>query len=257
MAHQDLSLARQYLPLLSAGTIATLPDADALCLGRDGRFSVSYAPFDHVETGARLVIVGITPGMTQARNAAVAALRALDRGADLETALRDAKATGAFSGPIRGNLLRMLDAIGVSRLVGVESMAEAFRHDSGLVHLTSALRYPVFHDGKNYSGTPSMLRQPMLRGMVERHLAEEARLLPDALWLPLGPQPAAALDHLVSRDKLDPRQVLTGLPHPSPANNERIQIFLGEKDPARASAKTNATRLLTALDALRSQVATL
>lgn len=255
MAHQDLSLARQYLPLLGASTIATLPDADALRLGREGRFSVSYAPFDHVETGARLVIVGITPGMTQARNAAVAALRALNRGADLETALREAKATGAFSGPIRGNLLRMLDAIGLSRLVGVDSMAEAFRHGSGLVHLTSALRYPVFHDGKNYSGTPSMLRQSMLRGIVERHLAEEAGLLPNALWLPLGPQPAAALDHLVSRGSLDPRQILKGLPHPSPANNERIQVFLGEKDPAQASAKTNAARLLAALDALRDQVA--
>lgn len=257
MAHQDLSIARKYLPLLSADTIATLPDAEALRLAYDGRFSVSYAPFDHVEVGARLVIVGITPGMTQARNASNVAIRALERGADLETTLREAKAAGAFSGPIRGNLLRMLDAIGLPRFLGVTSMSEAFRNDSGQVHLTSALRYPVFYNGKNYSGSPALLRQPTLRRMVERHLAEEARLLPDALWLPLGPQPAAVLDHLVSQGILDPRQVLMGLPHPSPANNERIQVFLGDKEPVRASTKTNAVRLLAAFDELRSQIAAL
>lgn len=146
-------------------------------------------------------------GLTQARNAAVAAMRALERGADLETTLRDAKATGAFSGPIRRNLLRMLEAIGLTRLLGFENMTDVLCNDGGLVHLTSALRYPVFHDGKNYSGTPSMLRQPMLRGMIER-------LQTDALLLPLGPQAAAALDHLVSRGALDPHRVLPGLPQP-------------------------------------------
>ena len=104
--------------------------------------------------------------------------------------------TGSFSGPLRANLVAMLDAIGVAEHLGVQTTAEIFRPGSQDVHFTSALRYPVLVNGKNYNGTPDMLKTPLLRRMVETHLAEEARMLPDALWLPLGPRPEAALRHL-------------------------------------------------------------
>jgi hypothetical protein len=40
-----------------------------LVLTRSGELTVCYAPFDYIQRGARLVVVGITPGAKQAHNA--------------------------------------------------------------------------------------------------------------------------------------------------------------------------------------------
>ena len=130
------------------------------------------------------------------------------------------------------------DHIGVQHLLGVRSVAEAFDPKHELVHLTSALRHPVFVGNGNYNGTPDMLRTPALRGMVETLLAEEARALPQALWLPLGPKPASALAHLANRGVLDRERILDGLPHPSGANAERVAYFMGRMEGAVIFSKT-------------------
>ena len=254
---QDLSVARAFLDHARQGTPEALLDSDAMTLASDGALRVAYAPFDHVAPEARLVIVGITPGRVQAVNALRAAGTALRRGADLSEALAEAKRTGSFSGPLRANLVAMLDAIGASRHLGVESAADLFAPGSGAVHFTSALRYPVFVNGANYNGTPDVLRTPILRGMIETHLAEEARLLPDALWLPLGPKPEAALRHLAGQGVLDLGRILGGMPHPSGANAERVAIFLGRKDPGLASRQTDPVKLLAAYQALSAQIGAL
>jgi hypothetical protein len=57
----------------------------------------------------------------------------------------------------------MLDSIGVNRLLGLQSVASLWDADAHLAHFTSALRYPVFIDGKNYSGAPPLLATPLLR----------------------------------------------------------------------------------------------
>ncbi len=62
-------------------------------------------------------------------------------------------------------------------------------------------------------------------------------MLPEALWLPLGPRPAAALRHLVTLGVLAPERVLEGMPHPSGANAERIKFFLGLKPRGEAIAE--------------------
>lgn len=173
-------------------------------------------------------------------------------------ALRAAKLTASFSGgAMRANLVCMLNQVGVARLLGLRSSAELFTPGGELVHLTSALRYPVFVGGKNYNGTPDMIRTPLLRRMVETHLAEEAHLLPRALWLPLGPKPAQALRHLARMGLLDPARILDGLPHPSGANGERVAVFLGRKAPEAASAQTDGPALVAARARLIAQVAKL
>jgi hypothetical protein len=88
-------------------------------------------------------------------------------------------------------------------------------------------------------------------------LADEARCLSKAVWLPLGPQPTRALDYLCGRGLLDRRQVLDGLPHPSGANAERIAYFTGRKARQALSSKTNPETLDAALKKLRRQVANL
>jgi hypothetical protein len=229
----------------------------ALTIHREGDLTVAWAPFDYVAVNARLVVVGITPGRQQAENALHAFQQALARGLSPEAALRPAKMTGSFSGPMRASLVSMLDHVGAHRVFGVATCATLFDPQDELAHFTSALRHPVFVGGENYNGAPPMTRQPALRHMIETHLAEEARALPRALWLPLGPKPSLALDHLVERGCLDRSRILDGLPHPSGANGERIAYFLGRKDKATLSAKTPPGAIDQARERLTEQLANL
>lgn len=238
-----------------AGAFLSGDTLTGLTLHDQGGLSIAWAPFEHVTESARLVVVGITPGRQQTENAFRAFHDALAADLPQTEALRRAKLTGAFSGPMRESLVAMLDHIGAQRAFGVDSCAELFagRHD--LAHLTSALRHPVFVRGGNYNGAPDMLRTPVLRQMVETHLAAEARALPHALWLPLGPKPTAALLHLAASGILERSRVLEGLPHPSGANGERIAYFLGRKARHALSAKTPAGPIDAARARLVAQVA--
>lgn len=253
-------LVDRFAPLIAAhrgGPFLQGQMLDALTLHREGNLTVAWAPFDHAPPNAHLVIVGITPGRQQAENALSAFQKAIAQGASSAEASRSAKLTGAFSGPMRENLVAMGDYIGLPRLLGVRSVADVFEPRRELVHLTSALRHPVFLDGQNYTGTPDMLRTPSLRRVVETHLAEEVRMLPRALWLPLGPKPTAALAHLAGLGILDPDRILDGLPHPSGANAERVAYFLGRKARAALSAKTRPEPIDEARERLTARIARL
>lgn len=221
----------------------TGPNKDLLSLHRDGALEVCYAPFDYIQPDAKLVILGITPGRVQAENALSSARAVLRQGRSEEEAARIAKSYASFSGPLRKNLVSMLDHIGLNTYLNVRSCEEVFHADSNKVHFTSALRYPVFVDGKNYNGQFDLLKTPALRQMVNQFLAAEAEALPNAIWLPLGPKPSAAVNHLVSRGALRRDQVLDGLPHPSGANNERIAYFLQRSAASDLSNKTRPERI--------------
>ncbi|WP_413872602.1 hypothetical protein [Albidovulum sp.] len=255
---QSLSVAEAMLPLITASNASDPLGAPELLLDAAGAVKVVYAPFDHIEVRAKLVVVGITPGMTQAVNALHAALKARRNGFGIDESLAAAKLTASFSGGvIRNNLVAMLDSIGVARHFAIKSTSEMFRPGSTAVHFTSALRYPVFVGGKNYNGAPDMLKTPALRRLIDTHLAEEARTLAGAIWLPLGPRAEAAVSYLAGKHLLDRRRVLTGLPHPSGANAERVAVFVGRKRPEDASRQTNGATLHAARTRLTSQITAL
>ena len=210
----------------------------------EGTLRIECSAFDHVEQGARLVIVGITPGAQQRDLASKAFANALSVGMPAARASRTAKFAASFGGAMRANLIRMLDMVGAASLVGIASLADAFDPATERkVHFTSALRYPVFHNGANYNGQVPMLSSPVLRSMIETLLAEEVRQLPNAVWQPLGDKPMAALKHLEGLGILDEKQIAPALPHPSGANAERISFFLGNKAEEDLSSKTNAAKV--------------
>jgi len=215
--------------------------------------SVDYAPFDHIETEAELVLVGLTPGRAQAANAIEAMAAALRVGRPVDEALATAKRSASFSGPMRANLLALLDRIRVPALFRRARAAEFFEHGAR-VHFTSALRYPVYVDGRNYSGTPNPLRHPLLVSMIDRYLAEEAERIGHAIWVPLGGHAEAALLRLSQQGRLDRTRILAGLPHPSGANAERIAYFLDRKPRESLSSKTNPDALDAARKRLEAQV---
>lgn len=134
----------QFSTLLSATSYDftnNLPEE--LLLTSEGNLHTFYAPFDHINTGARIVLCGITPGLQQASRALDEACKQLRQGASIEQAREAAKATASFAGPMRNNLVNMLDHVGVHTLLGIDSCARLFDTHRHLVHYTSALRYPV------------------------------------------------------------------------------------------------------------------
>ncbi|MHB8318949.1 MAG: hypothetical protein ACYDEP_06955 [Acidimicrobiales bacterium] len=98
--------------------------APELLLWQQAELSVFYAPWDWVNTLAKVMLVGITPGLHQATEALAEARRSLANGLSPEDALRCADAVGSFSGPMRINLVTMLDGIGLAAALGVESTAQ-------------------------------------------------------------------------------------------------------------------------------------
>jgi hypothetical protein len=236
------------------------PRDEALKIAQNGNISIYYSPFDYICTTARIAIVGITPGAQQASNALITAHEALKQGASREEALRQAKDHASFSGAMRSHLVSMLDDVGIAQWLGIPTTASLWGENAHLAHFTSVLRYPVFVNGQNYSGSsPNMLTHPLLRQQIEAHFAQEMSRLPTILWIPLGEKVTRVLATIGARQRLSP-QILAGLPHPSPANIERISYFLGKKAAEELSVRTNAGKLDTArqhvLTTMRSLPAT-
>lgn len=233
------------------------PCATDLLIARDGSLSVYYAPFEWLNPQARVVLVGITPGRTQAANALAEARRAIAEGAtDLEV-LRRAKSTGAFSGSMRPNLVSLLDAVGVQSWLGLPTCSDLFGHANGLLQTASVLQFPVFVNGANYNGAPDPTRHPLLRELVINHFGAMCAQLPAAVFVPLGPVPSKVLSWLGDQGIVARSHILEGLPHPSGANGERIKYFLGQKARGDLSAKTDPGKLDAAKAALVKAVMSL
>ncbi|WP_312518442.1 hypothetical protein [Massilia sp.] len=254
-------LFERFVPAIRAldlGRIATPNEIpDTFLLAQAGRYSSYYLPFESVNRMARVVVVGISPGFVQWKIAMAEAQRQLAAGASVDATLRAARQTGAFSGAIRPNFVALLDAIRVQRWLGIASCASLFGEDAELVHIGAILRHSVFVDGKNYSGTPAMPRQAFLREEVLRYFAHEAAALPDALYIPMGASVSEGLDWLAAQGVIRADRILHGLPHPSGANAERVAYFLGRKERATLSAKTNGAQIDAARAALLEQMAAL
>lgn len=199
---------------------------DDLCLYRDARIEMYYAPTDYLNTKARLVILGITPGWRQMEIFVRTARERLLSGSEAEEVLREARLAAAFAGSMRTNLIGMLDGIGVARALGVDGCASLFAGDADKVHMVSALRYPVFRQGKNYTGHgPSITAHPLFRHLLGDLLAADLQHMPSALIVPLGKAVEQALDWLVERGDLQEERILRGFPHPSGANGHRHKQY--------------------------------
>ena len=223
-----------------SGSLQAWPEP--LLIRRDGDWATYYAPFDHINTTARVVLVGITPGLQQAGNALAALQSALRRGESEASALETAKKFASFSGPMRPNLIALLDSVGLPAVLGIATTAELFGDRSSLVHYTSALRYPVTFKGNNYSGS-GIAKNSFTRHELLRWFPEETAKLPDAIYVPLGGAVEDALQVLVGEGALRNDQILGGLPHPSGANGERIAYFLGRKPRVALSIKVDPEKL--------------
>lgn len=261
----DTELFSQFAPIIRDITDAELaaeikqPQRLLLSASQAGtrHIEIAYFPEDAANIDAQIAIVGLTPGRQQWRNALIEARRCLRAGYSEAEALASTETFAAFSGPMRANLVAMLDDVGVNDLLGLSSTTSLWEDDVHLVHFTSALRFPVFVDGKNYSGAPSILTTPTLREQLITGFATEASTIPKAIFVPLGPIVGQALEFAAETSNVDHSRVLVGLPHPSGANAERIAFFLGRKPRELLSHKVNPERLMQARAAAKARVAEL
>ncbi len=145
--------------------------------------------------------------------------------------LRRAKRRASFAGSMRKNLISMLDDLELPRYLGIESTESLFAKDYALLHTTSAIRYPVFVKGRNYTGhSPKPLKATPLRFFVENILATELQTVREAVIVPLGKSVSETLGHLADAAELDRKRCLWGFPHPSGANGHRVRGFLERRE---------------------------
>ena len=159
----------------------------------------------------------------------------LRAGLPLPNVAQHAKYAARFHGPMRAHLVRMLDGVGVAARLWLSTTGTLFGRDRPLLHTTSALRYPVFVNGRNYGGhSPKPLREPLVE-YVYRYLADDLARVRDALVVPLGDAAESAVAHLVRRGVLSESRCLLGFPHPSGGNGWRARHFTARRETMQAT----------------------
>ncbi|TMN22219.1 uracil-DNA glycosylase family protein [Lentibacillus cibarius] len=204
----------------------------SLLMECDGDLCMYYAPHnDYINKDASIVIVGITPGWQQMKIAFEQFVKSLSSGDSLETCLKETKHAARFAGAMRKNLQYMLDECGIPNALGIPASANLFGNSRHLLHTTSIIKYPVFINGKNYTG-----HQPPIRSSaILQHYAwvtfpdELASIQPPTLVIPLGKTAEQIITRLAEEKKLHGHTYLTGLPHPSGANGHRVKQFQQQK----------------------------
>ena len=199
---------------------------------QDSGLSCYYAPFEYLNTKARLILVGITPGNTQMNHALNAARLAISDNTPVNDAIREIKKQGSFSGAMRSNLVNTLNRLGYQYKLGITCASELWGGANHLVHFCSLLKYPVFLNGKDYNGKPKVHKDPFLRKMMLDHFVNDLVALPhDAALVPLGDTVLEVLVWL-KQQNLVPQDLPTfegryiAPPHPSGANAESVALLL-------------------------------
>lgn len=245
----------RYKPLLEQHTLQELTESSQLQLAKSDHLSSYYTPFEYINLDAKVVLVGITPGRVQWQNALQSSQQALQQGLNNDAVLAYAKQYAAFSGPIRNNLVKILNHIGLHDKLAIHSTAALFHESQHLVHMTAVLPHAIFLKGKNYNGTsPNMLKNAFLYQHIEHYFLPQIQALPRALYIPLGQSVIDVLLHLSNLGYLKAEQILQGFPHPSGANAERIQYFLGLKQRADLSRVTDPVKIDQAKNQLMQQM---
>ena len=213
---------------------ADVPDelllAAPFLLEEDGArgLQVYYTPLEYVNPDAKLIIVGITPGLHQMKRAYSTAIEASGTDEDI---LRRVKQEASFHGSMRKNLVAMLDELKLAALFEIETCGQLFNKHSHLLHSTSILPHAVFHKGRNYNGsTPKILANGMLQKYTEQYFPGNIEGIEETLMVPLGVNVQKVLESLMARGLIKRHRLLRGFPHPSGGNGHRSRQFAENKD---------------------------
>ena len=176
---------------------------------REDNIEIYYAPFDYINSKAKIMIVGITPGLQQM----LQSFEAVNEG----RSLKEVKDLSSFKGSMRTTLIKYLDALNINKKLRIKSCESLFNINSKYLHSTSLIKYPVFNKGKNYSGS-GLLKKKILLDFLEAHFVKELKKLDKTIIVPLGNTVSSTIDYLNNEFKLNLKCFLKGFPHPSGLN---------------------------------------
>ena len=179
---------------------------------------VVYAPFEHINNKAKVVIVGITPGWTQLKNSYKYVIE--NENTDNNILKMRAKRYASFSGTMRTRLIKWLDEIGVSNALGFDSCSIPFDNlDDETIHTSAVLRYPIFYKLNNYSGhNPKLLSNPYFIKQIENIFLPEMENFSSSLIVPLGSAVQSVFNYIEEEKMKNFKYILSGFPHPSSLN---------------------------------------
>ena len=189
-------------------------------LKKEKNIEIYYAPFDYINSKAKIVIVGITPGLQQM----LQSYQVINQG----KSLKEVKDLSSFKGSMRTGLIKYLDELKINDILKIKSSESLFNKNSRYLHTTSLVKYPVFDKGKNYSGA-NILKKKILLDFIEKNFLEELKTLKKSIIIPLGNTVSSTIEYLNNKNNLKLRCFLKGFPHPSGANARKNIQFKENK----------------------------
>ena len=201
-------------------------------LYKEDNMTIYYAPHNEtINNNAKIFIVGITPGWTQTSIAYKTAHNGLINNLEPELIKKECKRNSRFAGSMRKNLIEMLDELNLNNKLHLDSCSELFENKDYLLHTTSIIPYPVFINGKNYTGSnPKIMNNNVLYSYVKKYFYKETDNLQNALIIPLGKAVEEILQQMIKENLIKEKQCLLGFPHPSGANGHRKSQFKENKN---------------------------
>ena len=189
---------------------------------KDGNIEIYYAPFDYINSKAKIAIVGITPGLQQMTQS----FQAIKDG----KSLKEVKDLSSFKGSMRTTLIKYMDELKINKILKIKSSESLFNLDSKYLHTTSLVKYPVFDKGKNYSGA-NILKKKILLEFIEDNFLKELKILQNSIIIPLGNTVTSTINYLNTKHRLNLKCFLKGFPHPSGLNvRKNIQFDENKKE---------------------------
>ena len=209
----------QQIKLLETINLKSVKDKNFL-LKKDKNIEIYYAPFDYINSKAKIVIVGITPGLQQM----LQSYEVINQG----KSFKEVKDLSSFKGSMRTGLIKYLDELKINDILKIKSCESLFNKNSKYLHTTSLVKYPVFDKGKNYSGA-NILKKKILLDFIEKNFLEELKTLKKSIIIPLGNTVSSTIEYLNNKYKLKLSCFLKGFPHPSGANARKNIQFKENK----------------------------
>ncbi len=199
-------------------------------INKEANIKIYYAPFDYVNSKAKIMIVGITPGLQQM----LQSFQVINDG----KSLKEVKDLSSFKGSMRTTLIKYLDKLKVNKKLKIKSCESLFNKNSKHLHTTSLVKYPVFDKGKNYSGS-NILKKKMLIEFIEKNFLKELKTLKKTIIIPLGNTVSSTIEYLNNKYNLKLTCFLKGFPHPSGANARKNIQFKENRSSIMKLLKSN------------------
>ena len=187
---------------------------------KDKKIKIYYAPFDYINSKAKIMIVGITPGLQQM----LQSYEVINKGGSL----KKVKDLSSFKGSMRTGLIKYLDELKINKILKIKTSESLFDKHSKYLHTTSLVKYPVFDKGKNYSGA-NIQKKEILMNFIEQNFLKELKQLKKTIVVPLGNTVSSTIEYLDNKYNLNLTCFLKGFPHPSGVNARKNVQFRKNK----------------------------